>query len=484
MKKSGIMMPIFSLKSRYGIGTLGKEAYKFADFLSASKVKIWQMLPLGPTGYGDSPYQCLSSFAGNTYFIDPDFLVRDHYMKKSDLPEIKHDERIDYGHIYFSRKEMLRKAYDYSYSKISGKVKAFGKKNPDVYDYAVFMALKDKYNGTPWYSFPLDIRLREKEALEKVEKELADDIHFHLYCQYLFFEQWDSLKKYIHSKKIEIMGDLPIYVAPDSSDAWANRSAFQLNSEGQQEFCAAVPPDYFSETGQKWGNPLYDWESMRQNDFEFVIRRMTFVSKMFDILRLDHFIGYANYYSVQNDAVDAKIGSWRDGPGIQLFETAHRKLPHTKFVAEDLGIMSDKVLTLMKQTGFPCMRVIQFAFSGEEDNMHLPQVISHNTLYYTSTHDNDTSKAFWSFQPEEYRDIIGRFIHLDRRQPVDSLIRAVYASIADYAVIPIADWLGAGVEGKINSPGTSEGNWGARYSGYTSKKLAEKIKKFNKEYGR
>lgn len=484
MKTSGILMPIFSLKSKYGIGTLGKEAYKFADFLKESGVKIWQMLPLGPTGYGDSPYQCLSSFAGNTYFIDPDFLVRDGYMKKSDLPEKRKDKKIDYGYIYFSRKDMLRKAYNYSFSKISKKVKSFGKNNPDVYDFAVFMALKDKYNGTPWYNFPSDIRLREESALESAKKELEVDINYHLYCQYLFFEQWNALKKYIHSKKIEIMGDLPIYVAPDSSDAWANRSAFQLNADGQQEYCAAVPPDYFSETGQKWGNPLYDWEAMKQNNFEFVIRRMEFVSKMFDILRLDHFIGYANYYSVQNSAVDAKIGSWRDGPGKPLFDVAHEKLPQTKFVAEDLGIMSDKVLQLMKDTGFPCMRVIQFAFSGEDDNMHLPQVISHNTLYYTSTHDNDTSKAFWQTQPEENRKIIGQFIDLDRRQPVNSLIKAVYSSVADYAVIPIADWLGAGFEGKINSPGTSVGNWGARYTGYTSKKLAEKIKKFNKEYDR
>jgi 4-alpha-glucanotransferase len=379
---------------------------------------------------------------------------------------------------------MLRKAFNYSFSKIEKKVKSFGKNNPDIYDYAVFMALKDKYNGTPWYNFPLDLRLREETALKNAKKELGNDINYHLYCQYLFFEQWNALKKYIHSKKIVIMGDLPIYVAPDSSDAWANRSAFQLNSEGQQEYCAAVPPDYFSETGQKWGNPLYDWESMRNNGFEFVIRRMKFVSKMFDILRLDHFIGYANYYSVRNDAVDAKIGKWIDGPGIELFENAHKSLPHTKFVAEDLGIMSEKVLMLMKQTGFPCMRVIQFAFSGEDDNMHLPQVISSNTLYYTSTHDNDTSKAFWDVQSEENRNIIGQFIPLNRKQPVNSLIKAVYSSKADYAVIPIADWLGCGVEGKINSPGTSVGNWGARYSGYTNKKLAERIKKFNKKYNR
>ena len=354
MKKSGVLMPVFSLPSPYGIGTLGKGAYKFADWLKASGAGIWQVLPAGPTGYGDSPYQSFSSFAGNPYFIDPDMLCGDGILPEKDLPrKLPEGKAIDYGALYASRRQMLQAAYEHSGKRLKSETDEFLASHPDIRDYALFMALKDKFGGRCWHDFPKCLVRREKSALEKYKKLLADRTDYYVFEQYLFFSQWKSLRGYVNSLGIEILGDMPIYVAPDSADVWANHRSFQLDGDRRPSFVAGVPPDYFSEDGQKWGNPLYDWKYMKNHGYEFFIRRAKAASELFDTVRLDHFIGFANYYSVQPDAPDAKNGFWRNGPGKSLFTTIEKEVPSLGLVAEDLGIISDKVIKILKSTGYP-----------------------------------------------------------------------------------------------------------------------------------
>lgn len=460
MKKSGVLMPVFSLPSPYGIGTLGAGAYKFADWLKASGADVWQVLPVGPTGYGDSPYQSFSSFAGNPYFIDPDMLCEEGILLEKDIPKkIPDGSAIDYGALYASVRIMLRAAYEYSGKRLKDKTEEFLSLHPDIYDYALFMALKEKFGGKCWHDFPKCIIRREKAAIEKYEELLSDGISYYVFEQYLFFSQWKRLRDYVNSLGIKILGDMPIYVAPDSSDVWANHRSFQLDRDRRPSFVAGVPPDYFSEDGQKWGNPLYDWKYMKNHGYEFFIRRARAAAELFDMVRLDHFIGYANYYSVQADAPDAKNGFWRDGPGKSLFAAIEKEVPSLGLVAEDLGIISDKVVKLLKSTGYPSMRVIQFAFGDDDANMHLPKNVRKNTFYYTGTHDNSTTLSWWNSLSDGDRSRVSVYLGKKRIKAPDTFIKAVMDSRAETAMIPMWDILSLGDEGRINRPGVTGGNW-------------------------
>ncbi len=453
-------MPVFSLPFPYGIGTLGKGAYKFADWLKASGAAIWQVLPVGPTGYGDSPYQSFSSFAGNPYFIDPDMLCEDGILQEKDLPrKIPEGMAIDYGALYVSRRKMLRAAYEHSGKRLKGETDEFLSSHPDIRDYALFMALKDRFGGKCWHDFPKCLVRREKAALEKYKKLLADRTDYYVFEQYLFFSQWKKLRGYVNSLGIEILGDMPIYVAPDSADVWANHRSFQLDGDRRPSFVAGVPPDYFSQDGQKWGNPLYDWKYMKNHGYEFFIRRARAASELFDTVRLDHFIGFANYYSVQPDAPDAKNGFWRDGPGKSLFATIEKEVPSLGLVAEDLGIISDKVIKLLKSTGYPSMRVIQFAFGDDKTNMHLPENVRKNTFYYTGTHDNPTTLSWWNALSDGDRSRVAEMLGRKRIKAPDTFIKAVMNSRAETAMIPMWDILSLGDGGRVNRPGTTGGNW-------------------------
>ncbi len=453
-------MPVFSLPSPYGIGTLGKGAYKFADWLKASGAAIWQVLPVGPTGYGDSPYQSFSSFAGNPYFIDPDMLCEDGILQENDLPrKIPEGTAIDYGALYVSRRKMLRAAYEHSGKRLKGETDEFLSSHPDIRDYALFMALKDRFGGKCWHDFPKCLVRREKAALEKYKKLLADRTDYYVFEQYLFFSQWKKLRGYVNSLGIEILGDMPIYVAPDSADVWANHRSFQLDGDRRPSFVAGVPPDYFSQDGQKWGNPLYDWKYMKNHGYEFFIRRARAASELFDTVRLDHFIGFANYYSVQPDAPDAKNGFWRDGPGKSLFATIEKEVPSLGLVAEDLGIISDKVIKLLKSTGYPSMRVIQFSFGDDKTNMHLPENVRKNTFYYTGTHDNPTTLSWWNALSDGDRSRVAEMLGRKRIKAPDTFIKAVMNSRAETAMIPMWDILSLGDGGRVNRPGTTGGNW-------------------------
>lgn len=460
MRKIGILMPVFSLPSPYGIGTFGKNAYKFADYLKNSGVAVWQSLPLGPTGYMDSPYQSFSTFAGNTYFIDPDMLVRDGFLLRADLPpRIPEGEPIDYGALYVTRAKMLKAAFDYSYGRVKNEVAEFESTHPDIADYALFMAIKEKYHGKSRLDFPKSIRLFRKAAIDKCREKLADKTEYYLFTQYLFFSQWKALRGYVNSLGIKILGDLPIYVAQDSSDVWANYRSFQLDENRRPCLVAGVPPDYFSENGQKWGNPLYNWDYIKNHRYDFWVRRMSAAAEMFDIVRLDHFIGFANYYCVQPDAPDAKDGFWRDGPGIGLFRAIKAAVPQLSLVAEDLGVVSDKVKRLLKKSGFPSMRVLQFAFGGGSDNPHLPENIGENMIVYTGTHDNAPTKAWWQSLSETEKAGVRTQLGVKTVKMPETLIRAAFASRADTAVIPMWDVLGLGNEARVNTPGVPVGNW-------------------------
>lgn len=453
-------MPVFSLPSPYGIGTMGKHAYEFADYAASCGAKIWQVLPLGPTGYGDSPYQSFSSFAGNPYFIDPDFLVRDGLLKKADLPKkLPEGNKINYGEIYLTRGEMLRRAFAYSWDKVSGDAKRFAGEHPEIMDYALFMTAKTINGGVCWHDFPEELMLHEKNAVKELGEKHADEVNYHIYTQYLFFSQWKALKKYVNSLGMELLGDMPIYVAPDSADAWANPENFQFDQRRNPSLVAGVPPDYFSEDGQKWGNPLYDWDYIKNDGYSFWIRRVKAAAELYDAVRIDHFIGFANYYSVKAECPTAREGFWRDGPGIELFDKIKKEVPRIRLIAEDLGVVSDKVITLLKQTGYPSMRVLQFAFGGEDDNMHLPSNVPQNSVVYTSTHDNVPTCGWWENTSQKEKAEVARRLGKESPKMPDDLIRCALDCRAETVIIPMWDILGLGMEATVNAPGTAEGNW-------------------------
>ena len=489
MRRSGILMHISSLPGPGGIGSLGKEAYAFADFLKASGMAVWQVLPLGPTGYGESPYQSSSVFAGNPMLISCAALREAGLVAYDDGEEFTADdpERVDYPAVRESKEKLLRRCFAQSEGKLQKELAVFRRENPWVEDFALFTALKARYGGVMWTKWPdREVRRRQPAALERCRRELDGEIRYHLFCQYLFFRQWFALKRYCNGLGIRLFGDMPIYVAEDSADTWTHPEAFQLDGEGVPKRVAGVPPDFFSADGQLWGNPLYRWFSLRLHGYGWWVERMAAMAKMYDIVRIDHFIGFANYYSVPQGAPNARTGKWIIGPGKSLFRTLERKIPGLNIVAEDLGCVNDRVRRLLTAVGYPGMRVLSFGFGGGEDNPHLPANYVTNSVVYTGTHDNDTVRGWIGTADDAALAQARQLLGFDK--PEDgpaAFVRAVLASRADTAMIPMQDVLGLGGWARMNRPGTIGNNWLWRMApGAATPELAQRLRRENEATNR
>lgn len=480
-RSSGILFPISSLPSPYGIGTFGKAAYEFADFLKAAGQKYWQVLPLGPTSYGDSPYQSFSTNAGNPYFIDLDMLIEDGLLTKDEVKKEKwgtNPRYVDYGQIYISRFKVLEKAKERGYKNDKSQVDIFVKENPWVENYALFMSIKKHFDMISWQEWPEeDIRLHKKEAVEKYQKQLASDIEFYIYIQYLFFKQWNKLKKYINSLGIEIIGDLPIYVALDSCDVWAEPEFFSLDDENYPVVVAGVPPDYFSADGQLWGNPCYDWDAMKKDSYSWWIRRIEGAAKLYDVLRIDHFRGFDEYWAVPAGDTTAKNGQWRKGPGMDLVGLLSSTFPKTQFIAEDLGQPSPTVVKLLQDSKWPGMKVLEFAFDSGEPNNYQPHTYDKNCICYTGTHDNATIMEWYQTAKKADKDYAKKYLGISRFEKFNwGMIRGGMSSVATLFVAQMQDYLGLGKFNRINVPGTKSGNWQWRLlKNELSPELAAKI---------
>lgn len=446
MRKCGVLCPIFSLPSPYGIGTLGKSAYEFVDQLKKAGQGYWQILPLGQTGYGDSPYQSFSTFAGNPYFIDLDYLREEGLLTVTECEQVEvcdNPDYIDYEKMYYSRYKVLRLAFE-RFNPVEAKgYDKFVKKNAFwLQDYALYMAVKDSFGGKPFTDWDTDIRLRKKKAMARYALELDTEIRFYEFMQYYFSRQWKKLKKYANKNGIEIIGDIPIYVAFDSADTWANPTLFQLDDAGFPIGVAGCPPDCFSETGQLWGNPLYDWNYHKQTGYQWWMQRIAHCFKLYDVVRIDHFRGFESYYSIPYGDPTAEFGHWEKGPGYELFAKMKETLGSCKVIAEDLGLLTDEVIALVKKTGYPGMKIIQFAFNNYEDNDYLPHNYDKNCFVYTGTHDNDTTIGWLATVKPEDKKFIKEYCHCRNDKDVPkALIRLCLMSAANTAIVPIQDYL-------------------------------------------
>ena len=485
-RASGILMHISSLPSRYGIGTFGREAYRFVDFLEKAGQKYWQVLPMGPTDYGNSPYQSSSVFAGNPFFIDLDFLVKDGLLEAEDcdLDWGSDPERVDYDALLQQRMTVLRKAFE---GFIPGeRFHIFCRKNSDwLEDYALYMAIK-KEQGSPWQKWPQELKQRKRSALEKVKRSCEEEILFQKFLQYKFYEQWNYLKRYAMKKGVAIIGDVPIYTAPDSADTWANGEQFQLNKEGYPSAVAGVPPDAFSETGQLWGNPLYRWDKMQWDGYQWWARRMEHNLKLYDKVRIDHFRGLESYWSIPAGDKTAENGHWEKGPGMKLFRALERKLGTLNVIAEDLGILTDEVHRLREATGFPGMKILQFAFDPDSESTYLPHNCSGNCVVYSGTHDNDTALGWFDHLDEKEQEFVCRYLNIKGREEISwALIRSAWSTSAPLAVVQMQDVLDLPHSARMNLPGTVGSNWSWRMKPeQLSDELAAKLNKLTKTYYR
>ena len=489
MRLSGILMHISSLPGPDGIGSLGKEARAFADFLHDAGMGIWQVLPMGPTGYGESPYQSTGVQAGNPMLISVDELADEGLFDPSGLERFEPEqaERVEFDSVRRAKTALLREAFRQSEKTLRSELAAFERANEWVRGFALFTALKEHFDGVKWTAWPDEkIRRRDADAMQRYQALLDGDIRFHIWCQYIFDRQWMKLKDYCAGLNIRMFGDMPIYVAEDSMDTWLHPEVFQLNEDGEPRNVAGVPPDYFSKDGQLWGNPLYRWTELKKRGYDWWIDRMRRMAHLYDIIRIDHFIGFANYYSVPHGAPNARKGRWITGPGKALFQALKAAVPGMFVVAEDLGEVNDKVRSLIAWTGYPGMKVLQFAFAGDETNIHRPDNIPANTAYYTGTHDNITALAWAKGASKEElaaaRKICG-FTTADKAPW--ALIRTVMMSKAVIAVCPMQDVLGLDDQATMNRPGTVGGNWLWRMKpGAAVPELSEKLKALNEESGR
>lgn len=467
MKRSaGILVPISSLPSNYGIGTLGKAAYDFVDFLTEAKQSYWQVIPIGHTSYGDSPYQCFSNFAGNPYFIDLDLLVEDELLTKVDLEDLRNDEKINYEYLFNTRYDVLYKAYKNGIKKYQKDFNKFVTNNCDwLYDYALFMSIKKHFNYIEWTSWPdADIRLRKKKAISKYSELLADDILFYEFIQYLFYKQFIKLKKYANSKKIEIIGDIPFYVPMDSCEVWKDSKQFQLNQNTKvAKAVAGVPPDAFSDDGQLWGNPLYNWTYMKKDKYSWWINRINGLSKYFDVIRIDHFIGFERYWSIPAGSTTAINGKWNKGPSYDFIKVLKQECKKIKFIAEDLGILTEGAKILLQKAGFPGMRVIEFVSTYDESSYHCLQYHNKNGVCYTSTHDNTPIVGWYKSLNDGERRYIDNQYKIDHNNINWSFIDTCMNSKCNLFICPIQDYLGLGDEARVNFPGTLN-NWTWRLS--------------------
>ncbi len=495
MRKSGILLPVSSIPSRYGIGTFSKEAYDFVDFLKNAGQKLWQILPLGPTGYGDSPYQSFSTFAGNPYYIDLEKLTESGYLTKEDCEVCdfgENEEYVDYEKVYFSRFKILRKAFETAFKEKhlqeDADYRQFAEENSYwLEDYALYMAVKDSLAGIQWTEWEEDIRLRKPEALKAYSEKYKEDVEFYRFQQYLFNRQWKALKKYANDNGIEIVGDIPIYVAFDSADTWASPELFQLDDTCTPIAVAGCPPDAFSATGQLWGNPLYDWEYHEKTGFAWWMKRIAYCYELYDVVRIDHFRGFDEYWSIPYGDKTAENGKWCKGPGYAIFDTMKKTLGEKKVIAEDLGFLTDSVIELVQKTGYPGMKILQFAFDSREESDYLPHNYTRNCVVYTGTHDNDTTLGWYTSLPAADRNFADRYMQLkDDEEEVEwEFIRAAVSSVADTAIIPMQDYLGLDETARINIPSTLGINWKWRMKkDACTEELAGRIRKLCKLYGR
>ncbi len=472
-RNAGILLHPTSLPGKFGIGDLGSEAYKFVDFLIEAGQKLWQVFPLGPTGYGDSPYQCFSAFAGNPLLISPEKLKEDGFLSDEELniPLEPNPKKIDYGEVIEYKKSLLKTAYQNFKSNSKGLEKDFNKfckeHNEWLDDYSLFMACKDFHNGDVWSSWDKGLVQRDESALKEWKQKLNDEIQFQKFVQFNFFKQWMALKKYVNENGLKIIGDMPIFIAYDSSDLWANKELFTVDEEGRLTFVAGVPPDYFSATGQLWGNPLYKWDEMEKDEFLWWRKRFSSLFELVDIVRIDHFRGFEAYWKIPGDAKTAESGKWVKAPGEKLFNTLKNYFGDLPILAEDLGVITPAVEALRDQFGFPGMKVLQFAFGKGMETKFLPHNFVPNCVVYTGTHDNDTTRAYFEKEKEKAGDIYEHtkmYLNYSGDDTLSELIRTAYASVAAIVVIPMQDILNLGGEARMNFPSTTGGNWTWRFT--------------------
>jgi len=490
MRSSGILLPISALPSGHGIGCFSKEAFEFVDILKRAGQRYWQILPLGPTGYGDSPYQSFSTYAGNPFFIDIEALIGEGLLTREECDGyvyFTHPAYIEYEQVFQAREELLKKAFERFVPD-----EAFGEFVREhgywLEDYALYMAVKDTHDGASWTQWEEEIRARVPSAVQNAREELADVLQLYRFQQYKFYEQWKRLKAYANENGICIIGDIPIYVAFDSADTWANPMLFQFNEYNEPMAVAGCPPDGFAPAGQLWGNPLYSWEYHRETGYSWWIQRMQHSFQLYDVVRIDHFRGFDEYYSIPYGDETAEWGHWEKGPGIEFFHTLKERLGDMDVIAEDLGFLTDSVLQMVQDSGFPGMKVLEFAFDAGSDCTYLPHNYTDNCIVYTGTHDNDTlagwinsmgdyTKAF----SDEYLDMADKSIE----EKVWSFIRLAMSSIAERAVIPIQDYLCLGGEARMNEPSTLGDNWKWRLiPGQISDELIGRIRRMTEIYGR
>ena len=489
MRASGILLPMFSLPSKYGIGCMSKEAYHFIDILKEAGQKKWQLLPIGPTGYGDSPYQSFSTYAGNPYFIDLETLISEGFLSKKECEAFQFgedDTRVDYGTIYHSRFRILRIAH-----KRFQETEAYHQFLRDhgwwLDDFSLFMALKHKYDGASWHEWDVPHRMRFHDALQQVGEELQEEIRFTCWLQFEFRRQWDRLHAYAKKQGIDLIGDLPIYVAEDSADSWAQPRLFQFNEHNEAIAVAGCPPDYFSPTGQLWGNPLYSWEYHRETNYDWWITRISYTFTIFDIVRIDHFRGFDEYYSIPAGRDDATIGEWKKGPGMELFHTIKARLGDLNIIAEDLGLLTDSVMQLLKDSGFPGMKVLQFAFDSKEENDYLPHTYERNSIVYTGTHDNDTTVGWFRKADKPTRKFMENYMGgtITRHDVAWRFIRLAMSSVSNLCIVPMQDYLQLDGQARVNEPSTLGNNWQWRMQkSQVNRHLLKKIKYLTEITGR
>ena len=495
-RSAGVIMHIASLPGKFGIGTFGKEAYEYVEFLYKSGMRYWQILPLGQTGYGDSPYQSFSAFAGNPYFIDFDILKDEGILSKAEYINENYgdnEEYIDYGLLFNIKYIVLRRAYE-NFKKshnflLKEYFESFKEENNWWLDnYSLYIAVKGKFNLASWQEWDDDIKKRRPEAIELYRNELSDEIEFWSFIQFLFFKQWNELKSYANEKGIKIIGDMPIYVAEDSADVWSNPEAYLIYEETLKPISiAGCPPDAFSETGQLWGNPLYDWNYMEKTGYKWWIKRVEESLKIYDVVRIDHFRGFESYWEIPYGDTTAINGEWVKGPGIKLFNAIKESLGEINVIAEDLGFLTNEVKEFLEETGFPGMKVLQFAFDEREESNYLPHTYTNNCIAYTGTHDNDTFRGWFELTGNK-SDVkyCKEYLALTEEEGYNwGFIRGAWASVADVSIALMQDFLNLGNETRVNFPSTLGGNWKWRIKeGSYNTELADKIYKYTKMYGR
>ncbi len=497
MRESGILFPVFSIPSKFGIGSFSKEAYEFVDFLRESGQGFWQILPVGPTGFGNSPYQPFSAFAGNPYFISLETLIEDGLLTWDEVGAVNFGdnvESVDYGAIYEGRPELMKKACERfseklkedkslaeSYEKFKAKEKFWLK------DYALYMAIKSEQNGASWLDWEEPLRMRDKKAMEKAEENLAGEMEQYFFEQFEFDSQWKKLRQYANKKNVKIIGDLPFYVSLDSSDAWSHPEVFQMDKELVPEVVAGCPPDAFSPTGQRWGNPIYDWSACKKDDYNWWVRRMERNYEFYDVIRIDHFHGFCDYYAIPYEDKTAEKGTLKKGPGIDFFNVLKEKISNLKIIAEDLGNTNPENEKLLTDTGFPGMKVLQYGFTSW-DSCYVNHRHINNCVVYTGTHDNTPLRAWVEEINDGERNFTRRYVNsmnTDFGGLVWDIIREAYRSVADLCIVPLQDYLCFGREARINTPGAPDGNWQWRLRpNYLSKELASSIRDLTEVYSR